>query len=96
MSQLNTTDEQNAYTILHRLVFRLKRIIEKVPIDNKKILSYAAALALIKECVDLNKEPLDLENLYLEVLQEKYYTDNHIQLIHEFLQYNYTLTFKQF
>ena len=43
--QLKTTEERNAYTLLHRLVFRLKRIIEKVPIENKKFLSYAAAFA---------------------------------------------------
>lgn len=96
MSQLNNSDEQNAYTILHRLVFRLKKIVEKVPIDNKKIVSYAAALALIKECVDLNKEPVNLENLYLEVLHEQYYSQKHIHLIHEFLDNKHTLTFKQF
>ena len=46
---LNTTEERNAYTLLDRLVFRLKRIIEKVPVDNKRLLSFAAALSLIKE-----------------------------------------------
>ena len=35
MAQLNTTAERDAYTILHRMVFRLKKIVEKVPIDNK-------------------------------------------------------------
>ena len=49
MQELNSVNERDAYTLLHRLVFRIKKIIEKVPIDNKKILSLAAAYALIKE-----------------------------------------------
>ena len=47
MRELNSVNERDAYTLLHRLVFRIKKIIEKVPIDNKKILSLAAAYALI-------------------------------------------------
>lgn len=65
MSQLHTVAERDAYTLLHRLVFRLKRIIEKVPLENKKLLSFAAALALIKEHVEANREPINLETLYL-------------------------------
>ena len=49
MRDLNTVEERDAYTLLHRLVFRLKRIINKVPIENKKLVSLAAAYALIKE-----------------------------------------------
>lgn len=49
--------ERSAYTYLHRLIFRLKRIIEKVPVDNKKFLSYAAAFALIREYHD-KQEPM--------------------------------------
>ena len=49
MSQLHTGDELAAYSILHRMVYRIKRIIEKVPVDNKKIVTFAAALSLVKE-----------------------------------------------
>lgn len=74
MNQLNTVAERDAYTILHRLVFRIKKIVEKVPIENKKFLSFAAALSLIKECVENGHEPLDLESRYIDrmkaVLQE--------------------------
>ena len=48
MRELNSVDERDAYSILHRMIFRLKRIIEKVPIENKKLASFAAALSLIK------------------------------------------------
>lgn len=66
MSQLHTQKEQAAYTVLHRMVFRIKRIIEKVPLENKKLLSYAAALSLIKEHIDSAVEPVNLEVLFVE------------------------------
>lgn len=69
MSQLNSVDEMNAYTLLHRMIFRIKRIIEKVPLENKKLLSFAAALSLVKEHYELSKEPVDLEVLYLNKLK---------------------------
>lgn len=94
MSQLNSVDERNAYTILHRLVFRLKKIIEKVPLENKKILSYAAALALIKEHYDSKSELINLEELYFEKLNTQ--LDEEIQFIHNTFNHTYTLTFKQF
>lgn len=94
MSQLNTVQERDAYTILHRLVYRLKKIIERVPIENKKILSYAAALALIKEQYSADSEPINLEELYLEKLNT--HLDEEIQYIHDTLNNTYTLTFKQF
>jgi hypothetical protein len=65
-SQL-TQEEKNCYTILVRLVFRLKRIIEKVPVGNKQFLSYAAALALLKESAELEHEPIDFELMFFEV-----------------------------
>ena len=94
MSQLNSVQERDAYTILHRLVYRLKKIIERVPIENKKILSYAAALALIKEQYSAGSEPINLEELYLEKLNTQ--LDEEIQYIHDTLNNTYTLTFKQF
>ena len=94
MSQLNTVKERDAYTILHRMVFRLKKIIEKVPIENKKLVSYAAALSLIKEQLELNHEPIDLENLYISKLDTN--LNEEIHLIHNFIENKHTLTFKQF
>lgn len=46
---LSTVRERENYTILHRMVFRFKRIIEKVPMENKQFLSFAAAVAMLKE-----------------------------------------------
>jgi len=46
---LRTTDEQNASTMLDTLVWKLKRLLEKLPFGRTRLASYAAALWLIKE-----------------------------------------------
>lgn len=90
--QLKTVEERNAYTLLHRLVFRLKRIIEKVPIENKKFLSFAAALALIREQYEKGVEPINLEEMFLESLTQPHDTT----LVEQFMLDKYMMTFKQF
>jgi hypothetical protein len=49
---LNTQEEKAAYGYFDRLVFGLKRLLEKLPGGKSRIASYAAALYLIKESVD--------------------------------------------
>jgi len=49
---LERIEERQAYTILHRLVFNIKKLIEKIPGGKSRLASYAAALFLIKEHVD--------------------------------------------
>ena len=44
---LDTKKEKDSYTILHRFVFNLKRLIEKIPGGKTKIGSYAAAAVLL-------------------------------------------------
>ena len=90
--QLTTREQQQAYTLLHRLVFRLKRIIEKVPVENKKFLSFAAALALIRENYEKGTEPIDLESQFLESLNHTHDTT----LVEQFMTDKYQKTFKQF
>ena len=94
MSELNTVAERDAYTILHRLVFRLKRIINKVPIENKKLLNLAAAYSLIKEHYDAGREPINFEEMFLDRLQSDL-TEETI-LIESFFNDKTTLTFRQF
>ena len=69
MRSLNSVNERDAYTILHRMIFRIKRIIEKVPVDNKKLVTFAAALSLVKENYQNNCEPIDLELQYINRLK---------------------------
>jgi len=70
MNKLNSVEERDAYTLLHRLVFRIKKIIEKVPIENKRLLSLAAAYSLIRECNEKQIEPIDLEVRYFKDLMK--------------------------
>ena len=94
MSQLHTADELNAYSILHRMVFRIKRIIEKVPVDNKKLVTFAAALSLVKENYQSNCEPIDLELQYLNRLNTDLTED--IKYVKENLDTKKIYTFKQY
>ena len=56
----NTSEERSAYTVFHRLVFNLKKLLEKIPGGRSRLASYAAALYLIKEKDELNDETIDL------------------------------------
>ena len=52
-SDLTTTEEKASYTMLHRLTWKIRKLIEKVPLLGKSILlNYAAALFLLKEQKD--------------------------------------------
>ena len=55
---LRTSEEKSSYTIFHRLVFGIKRILQKVPGGRTAAASYAAALYLIKEHTGMSDEQL--------------------------------------
>ena len=67
-----TPAEQESYNVLNRLVFRLKIVLNLVPVGNKDFLSYAGALALIRECYYNDEEPENLEELFTESFSDKY------------------------
>ena len=46
---LRTVEEKSAYTVLHKLVFNIKKIFAKVPGLRTKLGTYAAALFLLKD-----------------------------------------------
>lgn len=56
--KLLTTDQKDAYTTFHRLVFNIKRILEKVPFGKSRIASYAAALYLLREETGMSEESI--------------------------------------
>jgi len=72
--ELNTIDEKNSYTILHKLVFNIKKIFGKVPGLRTKLGTYAAALFLLK---DTFKESVDdpdvFEKEFMKYLKEQGY-----------------------
>ena len=65
--------ERQAYTILHRLVFNIKKSIEKIPGGKSRLATYAAALFLIKEHIN---EYHDSDGVLLEKEFYKYLKDN--------------------
>ena len=73
-TQLNTIEEKSAYTILHTLVFNIKKIFAKVPGLRTKLGTYAAALFLLK---DTFKESVDdpdvFEKEFMKYLKEQGY-----------------------
>ena len=54
-----TSEEKNSFTLLHRLVFNLKRVLELLPFGRTRLASYAASLALLKENFNINGEALE-------------------------------------
>ena len=71
---LRTTEERNAFTVLHKLVFNIKKIFNKVPGLRTKLGTYAAALFLLK---DTFKESVDdpdvFEKEFMKYLKEQGY-----------------------
>ena len=48
-TSLSTSREQNSYTVFHRLIFNIKRLLEKLPFGKSKLVSFTAGLFLLKE-----------------------------------------------
>ena len=57
-SQLMKSEEKDAYTVFHRMVFNVKRLIEIAPGGKSNIASFAAALYLIKENTQMTDEQI--------------------------------------
>ena len=69
--KLYTEKEQKAYTILHKLVFNIKKIFGKVPGLRTKMGTYAAALFLLKDTFKEHVEdPQVFEKEFLKYLKE--------------------------
>jgi hypothetical protein len=57
-SQLQTSEEKSAYTVFHRLVFNIKRLLNKLPFGKTRLASWATALFLIKEETGMTDEAI--------------------------------------
>ena len=60
-----TSKEKAVYNTFHRLVYNLKRLLNKLPFGRSTIASYAAALFLIKE--ESNMSDVAMRKVMLEV-----------------------------
>ena len=72
---LTTTEQKTAYTILHKLIFNIKKIFAKVPGLRTKVGTYAAALFLLK---DTFKESVDDPDMFEKEFM-KYLKENNIE-----------------
>ena len=77
--ELNTTEQQNSYTILHKLVFNIKKLFAKVPGLRTKTGTYAAALFLLKDTFKEHVEDPDM----FEKEFVKYLKENNVELDNE-------------
>ena len=73
---LTTSQLKNSYTILHKLVFNIKKIFAKIPGLRTKVGTYAAALFLLK---DTFKESVDDPDMF-EKEFVKFLKENNIEL----------------
>ena len=77
---LKSAKEKDSYTILHRFVFNLKRLLGLLPGGKTKFASYATALALlIKENKDINAVELE-RGLYKHLIENSLFSDCYFYL----------------
>ena len=69
--ELATIEQKNSYTILHKLVFNIKKLFAKVPGLRTKVGTYAAALFLLKDTFKEHVEDPDMfEKQFMKYLKE--------------------------
>lgn len=64
-SDLKSDKEKKAYTIVHVLIWNIKRLLDKIPMTKTKMGSFATALWLLKD-KKVVKKPEIIENAFLE------------------------------
>ena len=62
---LGTEAERESFTLLHRLVFNCKRIMQKIPLVRTQLGTYATALFLLKEKYNIENLPEGEINQFL-------------------------------
>ena len=69
--ELTTSQLKNSYTVLHKLVFNIKKIFSKLPLLKTKIGTYAAALFLLKDTFKEHMQDPDIfEKEFVKFLKE--------------------------
>jgi hypothetical protein len=74
-----SVEQAKSYTLFHRLVFNIKRLVEKIPGGKSKIGTYAAALYLLKEQLD-EEGQIVLERSFMSfVTENKAVDENYLE-----------------
>lgn len=79
-STLKTSEERDSYTYLHRLVFNMKKIVNKIGGENK-LKSFVAALFLVKEYYESGSRTTSLMEEKFERIMKT--LDNNVTLVEE-------------
>lgn len=80
-SELSKAEEKASFTLLHRLIFNLKRILHKIPIVKTKLGTYATALYLLKQHFQSQVEEEDtIENAFKDwLINNGYVTEEELK-----------------
>jgi hypothetical protein len=70
-SALKTTAERESFSYLHRLVFKLKKLLAKLPGGDNRLKSIVAALYLIKEFYSKKESLYLVESRFSEIMSSK-------------------------
>ena len=76
-----TANQKKTYTVWHKLIFNIKRLLEKIPFGKGMIKSYAAALFLLREETGMAEDDI------LKVLEDLGY-DTSLDLNEEIKEIN--------
>ena len=82
--QLKTGEEKKAYTIIHTLVWNLKKLMMKVPGLKSKLGGYATALFLLKESCNDNNSKQNFQELVNYLKEEGIQKDSNDIFEHSF------------
>ena len=74
---LETSEEKKAYTVFHRLIWNVKRLLDHLPGGKTKIGSFAAALWMLKEYAE-TRGVMDPEHLVTESFTEYLSQNNYM------------------
>jgi hypothetical protein len=85
LRKATSSDDKKVYNLFHKLVFNVKRLLNKIPFGKSKLASYAAGLYLIKEETNLSEELLGLiiEELFAFDPCDTYLTESNAFLLNE-------------
>ena len=77
-NKLKGKEQKESYTMMHRMVWKIKRLMEKVPFGKSRLASYAAAMWLIKEEHSFNGTDEELQESFLSFLETDWENDARI------------------
>lgn len=86
-SSLRTQEQRDAYTFLHRLVFNMKKIINRLPGGESKLKSLVSAYFLIREYYEKNTRSTSMmENKFNKLMETEAILAEETVLIEKFIK----------